>query len=334
MIIAELSANHGQQIDTARQLIEAAHRAGADAVKVQTYTPDTLTFRSDADCFKISGPSLWEGKTLWELYQQAYTPWEWQPELKLQAEALGMEFIASVFDASSVAFWEEHGLGTYKIASAELVDIPLLEAVAATRKKVILSTGMGSIEEIYEAVRTIEKLHPEVDLTLLKCSSAYPAPAESMHLLGIQTLAEAFGYPVGLSDHTTTDESALVAVGLGASVFEKHLKLEGDNQSPDSAFSLTPDQFATWAGKIRLAGATLGQAELGPTEAERSTLPFRKSLFVVADMAAGDIFSEKNLRSIRPAAGLPPKYYTAVLGKPSKAPIAAGTPLQWDHVAQ
>jgi pseudaminic acid synthase len=331
MIIAELSANHAQQYEIAEQLVEAAHTAGADAVKVQTYTPDTITYRSDDPIFCIGEDSLWKGKQLWNLYNEAYTPWEWQPELKKRAESLGMQFIASVFDATSVDFWEEHGLETYKIASAELVDLPLIEMVASTGKKMIVSTGMGNLEEINDAVKTIEAAESNIDLTLLKCSSAYPASPESMHLQGIKTLAETFGYPVGLSDHTLTAESAIVAVGLGATCFEKHLKLDDSVKTPDSAFSLTPSAFAQWASQIRTATQSLGKADLGPSDAEHQTLPFRKSLFVVKDMAAGDLFTADTVKSIRPAHGIPPKYYKQVLQTRARCSIKAGSPLRFEH---
>ena len=327
MIIAELSANHGQDKTSAFRLIEAAHEAGADAVKVQTYTPDTITFRSDDDAFTIKDQALWKGRKLWDLYQQAYTPWEWQPGLKTRAEQLGMKFIASVFDFSSVDFWEKHGLGIYKIASPEIIDIPLLKRVATTGKQMIVSTGMATSEEIDEAVFHLREINPDIDLTLLKCSSAYPAPPEAMNLLGIRTLRERFGTTVGLSDHTLDDEIAVTAVGLGATVFEKHLKLGNGISTPDDAFSLTPDQFATWVASIRKAEAALGSPVLAPTEQEKATLPFRKSLFVVEDMKEGETFTPENVRAIRPSGGLHPRDYESVLGRVSSKAIKAGTPL-------
>ena len=327
MIIAELSANHGQKEASAYKLIEAAHQAGADAVKVQTYTPDTITFRSDSDAFVIRDQPLWKGQKLWDLYQRAYTPWDWQPGLKERAEQLGMAFIASVFDFTSVDFWEKHGLGIYKIASAEIIDIPLIKRVAATGKPVILSTGMAMQEEIDEAVFHLREINPDIDLTLLKCSSAYPAPPEAMNLLGIRTLREQFKVAVGLSDHTVDDEIAVTAVGLGATVFEKHLKLKKSSSSPDDAFSLTPTQFAKWVKSIRKAEAALGSPVLAPTEQEKATLPFRKSLFVVKDMKAGDVFTPDNVRSIRPASGMHPRDYESILGRTATQAIRAGTPL-------
>lgn len=327
MIIAELSANHGQCKDQAHQLIEAAATAGADAVKVQTYTPDTLTFRSDQPPFVIEDQPLWKGKNLWDLYQTAFTPWQWQPELQQHACERGLRFIASVFDFSSVEFWEHHGLEIYKIASAELIDIPLLERVAATGKPVILSTGMATLDEIDEAVATIRGINANVDLTLLKCSSAYPSPVSQMNLMGIQTLRERYLVKSGLSDHSLENAVAIAAVGIGGTVFEKHLKLDNAFPTPDDAFSLTPEAFREWADGIRLAASALGSKELKPSTDELATLPFRKSLFVVKDMQVGDIFDEQNVRSIRPANGMHPRHYRDILGKKACIAIKAGSPL-------
>jgi len=332
MIIAELSANHGQKKAHARALVEAAAEAGADAVKVQTYTPDTITFRSDHEPFVIKDQPLWKGQNLWELYEKAYTPWEWQPELKQQAETLGLRFIASVFDFSSVEFWEEHGLSIYKIASAELIDIPLLQRVAKTGKQMIVSTGMATLDEIDEAVSSIQRVNPEIDLTLLKCSSAYPAATSGMNLAGIQTLTGRYGVAAGLSDHSLEDVVAITAAGLGATVFEKHLKLADGPASPDDAFSLTPEQFKRWTKSLRAALSAIGSGELKPSAEEMGTLPFRKSLFVVRDLKAGDLFTAENLRSIRPAHGMHPRHYEEVLGKRASIEISAGTPLHSDMI--
>jgi pseudaminic acid synthase len=310
------------------QLVEAAAQAGAHAVKVQTYTPDTLTFRSSQAPFIIENQALWEGKTLWDLYQQAYTPWEWQPGMKQLAESLGLDFIASVFDFSSVDFWEEHGLSTYKIASPELVDLPLLEAVAATGKPVLLSTGMGSLDEITEAVQTLREANPDIPLTLLKCSSAYPAPLESMNLRAIRTLREHFQTPVGLSDHSTCHEVAVAALAMGASVFEKHLKLDDGQPTLDEAFSLTPDEFHEWGMRLRHAWEALGSETLGPSEAETGTLAFRKSLFVIKAIPAGGRITPDNLRIIRPANGMHPRHYWEVIGSKAACAIPAGTALE------
>ncbi|MCG8527103.1 MAG: pseudaminic acid synthase [Opitutales bacterium] len=332
MIIAELSANHGQNKETAIELVRQAKKAGADAVKVQTYTPDTITFKSQGEAFRIKDQELWKDRYLWDLYNEAYTPWEWQPELKELALAQGMEFVASVFDPSSVEFWEQYGLETYKIASAEIVDIPLLKLVAQTGKRIILSTGMATIAEIKEAVETIRATNSSPNLTLLKCSSAYPAPVEEMNLQGIRTLKSMFALPVGLSDHSLTDEVAVTAVGLGATIFEKHLKLEEAKSTADDAFSLTPSEFEKWASSIRTATRALGSLELAPSETERATLPFRKSLFVVKDIQKGKKLTSENVRSIRPAAGLHPKYFEEILGKTVKESISAGTPLSFDLI--
>ena len=332
MIIAELSANHGQKKEQAHELIEAAAKAGADAVKVQTYTPDTISFRSDKKPFVIENQPLWKGRNLWDLYNEAYTPWEWQPELKQQAEALGLAFIASVFDFSSVDFWEQHGLDIYKIASAEIIDIPLLQKVAAIGKPMILSTGMASMEEIDEAVSAIRKINEYIDLTLLKCSSAYPAPADDINLAGIRTIIERYNVKSGLSDHTLENEIAITAVGLGGTVFEKHLKLQNAPPTPDDAFSLTPNQFQDWVKSIRIASAAVGSAKLEASAAELATLPFRKSIFVVKSMNKGEVFDDSNIRIIRPADGMHPRHYHEILGKQASQDIEPGTPLHPDMI--
>jgi len=328
MIIAELSANHAQQKSLAHALVDAAFQAGADAVKVQTYTPDTITFRSSTEPFLIKDQPLWKGQYLWDLYQTAYTPWEWQPELKQHAESLGMVFIASVFDFTSVDFWEENHLQIYKIASAELVDIPLLHRVAKTGKPMILSTGMATEAEIDEAVATIKSANPAIDLTLLKCSSAYPAPISGMNLSGIRTLIDKYQVKAGLSDHSLDNVVAITAAGIGANTFEKHLKLANAPQSPDDAFSLTPDAFRKWVDDIRKALSAIGLANLRPSEHELGTLPFRKSLFVVQAMQTGDLFTETNLKSIRPASGMHPRFYHDVIGKRATRLIPPGSPLE------
>ncbi len=333
MIIAELSANHGQNKDQAIALIEAAHHAGADAVKVQTYTADTLTLDSDADDFQIKDQALWKGQTLYQLYEKAYTPWEWQPELKDLAESLGMQFIASVFDDSSVDFWETNELKIYKIASAEIVHITLLQKIAKTGKRVIVSTGMATLGEIDEAVDTLKTTNPDIDLTLLKCSSAYPAPPESLNLKGIQTLADRFQCPVGLSDHTLNPETAICSVGLGATVFEKHLKLD-NTETLDDAFSLTPDEFKSWAESIHIAQKTLGSPELKPSSHEASTLPFRRSLYVVKPINKGETFTRENVRSIRPAYGLHPRELDKLIGKKAKISLETGTPMKSEYIEE
>ena len=332
LIYAELSANHAQQESLAFELIDAAARSGADGIKVQTYTPDTITLNAKTAPFIIQDQPLWKGQNLWDLYQKAYTPWEWQPRLKQHAESLGLRFAASVFDSSSVDFWEAHGLETYKIASAELIDIPLLTKVASTHKEIILSTGMATLSEIEEAVATIYSANPAATLTLLRCSSAYPAPASSMNLRAIQTLIERFKVPVGLSDHSTDDAMAVCAVGLGATVFEKHIRLENGPSTPDDAFSLTPDQFAGWAAAIHRAKDAMGDGECKPSPEELVTLPFRRSLFTVKAIRAGEPFTRENIRSIRPATGLHPREYEKLLSRKASCDIPEATPLSWDLV--
>lgn len=338
-IVAELSANHHQRFDEAAALVRAAKECGADAVKLQTYTPDTLTIDCDAEPFRVGAGTLWAGRTLYELYAEASTPWEWQPRLKEQAEAVGLHLFSTPFDRTSVDFLDALGVPAFKIASFELVDLPLLKEVGRRRRPVILSTGMASREELAEAVATLRQAGCD-ELALLKCTSAYPAPAEEMRLLQIPRLRETFGVPIGLSDHTLDATAAVAAVALGAVIVEKHLTLDRRRGGPDSAFSLEPAEFAALVRAIRQAEAALGAGassasadaqELGPREA--ASRQFRRSLFVVAEMAAGEVFTEANVRSIRPGCGLKPKHLDEVLGRRSARAIARGTPLSWDLVA-
>lgn len=326
-IIAEMSANHNQDFDQAVKILEAAKKAGADAIKLQTYTPDTLTIDSDNECFKIKG-TIWEGKNLYELYGEAYTPWEWQPKLKEVANGLGLDFFSTPFDPTAVDFLENMGVPAYKVASFELVDLPLLRKIAKTGKPIIMSTGMANLAEIDEAVRTIRKAGGN-QLALLKCTSAYPASAEEMNLRTIPHLSQAFGLPTGLSDHTLDIAVAVAAVALGACIVEKHFTLSRDIPGPDSAFSLKPDEFKAMVDAIRTAEKALGEIHYGVSEREVKSRVFRRSLFVVQDIKTGEPFTEKNVRSIRPGHGLPPKYLEDVLGRRAAKDIARGTPLAW-----
>lgn len=331
-VIAELSANHHHQFDRAVELVHAAYEAGVDAVKLQTYTAETLTLDSDQPCFQIQQGTIWDGQRLFDLYQDASMPWKWQPELKRIANGLGLELFSSPFDATAVDFLEEMQVPAYKIASFEIVDIPLLRRVAKTGKPVILSTGMATLEEIDLAVRTLRDSGC-AEIALLKCTSAYPAPTETMNLRTIPDLAFRFNVPVGLSDHTLSNESAVLAIAMGATIVEKHLTLSRAEQGPDSSFSLEPQEFAELVQAIRIAEAALGQVHYGPTSSDQNNLAFRRSLFAIRDIAAGERFTEENVRSIRPGQGLAPKHIDDLLSGHAAEPIERGTPLSWRHVA-
>lgn len=325
-IIAEMSANHGQRLEQALAIIRAAKESGADAVKLQTYTPDTMTINCDSGCFRIGKGTIWEGKNLYQLYGEAYTPWEWQPKLKRMAEDLGMHCFSTPFDSSAVEFLEQMAVPAYKIASFELVDLPLIQMVAATGKPVIMSTGMGSLAEIDDAVRAFRAAGGK-ELALLKCTSAYPAPPEEMNLRTIPHLAEAFNVPVGLSDHTLGIEVPVAAVALGACIIEKHFTLSRADGGPDSAFSLEPQEFKAMVDAARSAERALGRVCYDVSEKEQASRLFRRSLFVVQDMKAGEPFTKDNVRLIRPGHGLKPKYAAEVFGRVAAMDLARGTPL-------
>lgn len=327
-IVAELSANHNRDIGEAMRLIRAAAASGADAVKLQTYTPDTMTIDCDAPPFRIGKGTIWEGKGLYQLYREAYTPWEWHPRLKRVAEEEGLGFFSTPFDATAVEFLEDLGVAAHKIASFELVDLELVARVASTGKPVIMSTGMATKEEISEAVATARGAGCR-DLVLLKCTSAYPSPAGEMNLRTLPDMARRFGTPVGLSDHTLGTEAAAVAVALGACLVEKHFTLSRSVPGPDSAFSLEPHEFRNMVETVRAVEALLGVVRYEPTEHEQATRVFRRSLFVVRAMKAGEAFTRENVRSIRPGDGLPPRHLPEVLGKRASRDIPRGTPLEW-----
>ena len=328
-IIAELSANHRQHEDVAIQLVHAAHEAGADAVKLQTYTPDTITIESDAPSFRAGSGSLWEGTTLHDLYQEAYMPWEWQPGLKVLAESLGMDCFSSPFDPTAVDFLMTMDVPAFKVASFELVDLPLIRRMAETGRPLIMSTGMATEAEIDEAVAAARSAGA-TGIALLKCTSAYPSPPEAVNLRAIPAMVERWGLPVGLSDHTLGDVVAVGAVALGACIVEKHMTLSGDDTTPDSAFSLDKVGFRRMVEAIRVAELALGRPVVGPTDQEQESRRFRRSLFVVEDVAAGEPLTEANVRSIRPADGLHTRHYEEVLGRRAARPIERGTPLSWD----
>lgn len=331
-IIAEMSANHRQDFNEAVRLVRAAKQAGADAIKLQTYTPDTITFRSDHACFRIGGGTLWDGRTLHDLYAEAYTPWEWQPKLKAIADELAIDLFSSAFDASAVEFLETMGVPAHKIASPELVDIPLIQKMARTGKPLILSTGMATLAEIEEAVESA-RAAGATQLALFRCTSAYPAPLEEMNLRSIPDLQQRFGLPVGLSDHSQGISVSVAAVALGAALIEKHLTLARKAGGPDSAFSLEPDEFRALVDSVRAVEKSLGKVHYGPTLRETRTIPFRRSLFVVEAVQEGEVFTANKVRSIRPAAGLHPRHLSEILGRTAACAIDAGTPLSWELIA-
>ncbi len=330
-VVAELSANHAGCREVAKQLVWAAHEAGADAVKLQTYTADTLTIRCDRPEFQIGGGTLWDGRTLYDLYQEASTPWEWHADLFAEARRLGMGCFSTPFDATAVDFLETLNPPAHKIASFELVDHALLRKVAATRRPVILSTGMATLEEITDAVTALRDGGCR-ELALLKCTSSYPAPAKEANLRTIGHLASTFQCPVGLSDHTLGIACPVAAVALGACVIEKHFVLSRETPGPDSAFSLEPDEFAEMVRAVRATESALGTVHYGLSPAEEKSRVFRRSLFAVADIAAGEPFTDQNVRSIRPGHGLPPKELPRIIGKRAARAIHRGEPLSWDCV--
>lgn len=329
-MIAELSANHRQDLGLALRIVEAAASAGADAIKVQTYTPDTITLACDNEYFRISG-TLWDGRTLHDLYREAFMPWEWHAALKEKAASLGLHFFSSPFDATAVDYLDELGVPAFKIASFETVDLPLLRRVAITGKPIIMSTGMADLAEIDEAVQTL-RAAGAAGLVLLRCNSAYPAPPDEMHLRSIPHLSQAFDVPVGLSDHTLDSAVAVAAVALGACVIEKHLTLARADGGPDSAFSLEPHEFAAMVRDVRTAERALGGVAYAQSPAEAKSRPFRRSLFVVKDVEQGEILTPESVRSIRPGHGLHTRHYEEVIGSRARVKIARGTPVSWELI--
>lgn len=329
-IIAEMSANHAGSIERALEMIHVAKEAGADCVKIQTYTPDTMTIDCHNEYFNIE-KGTWEGENLYSLYQKAYTPWEWHKQLRDEAAKVGIDFLSTPFDNTSVDFLEELGMSFYKIASFELVDIPLLEYIASKNKPIIMSTGMGSIEEITEAVDAIYSAGNR-QLALMKCSSAYPAKSEEMNLSTICDMKKRFDIPVGLSDHSMGAFSAATAVALGANIIEKHFCISRAIKNPDSTFSMEPDEFRDMVDQVREVEKAMGKVSYGVSKQEETNACFRRSLFVVKDIAAGEKLTPENIRSIRPAYGLKPKYYKEVLGKVAKHEIKRGTPLSFEDI--
>lgn len=325
-VIAELSANHQHDLERAFELVRAAAAAGANAVKLQTYTADTMTIDADSPLFRIGSGTVWEGERLYDLYSRATTPWEWYRPLADAAAEVGLVLFSTPFDRSAVDFLEREKTPAYKIASFELTDLALIEYAASTGKPLIISTGMATAEEISEAVDAA-RAGGAGGVALLRCNSAYPADPSEMDLLTIPDMSARWNVPIGLSDHTLDDVAVAVAVGLGASIVEKHLTMSRTEPGPDSSFSLEPDEFAQMVHTVRMAYRARGGVRYGPSAAERSSLAFRRSLFVIDDVRAGEQFSSENVRAIRPAGGLPPKRLNSVVGRRAAQDVPRGTPL-------
>ncbi len=329
-LIAEISANHNGSLEAALDLVRLAAEAGVDAVKIQTYTADTMTLDCDRAEFKVGGGTLWDGRTLYDLYQEAHTPWDWHEEIFAAAKEHGMACLSTPFDATAVDFLEQFDPPCHKVASFELTDLPLLEKIAATGRPVIASTGMGSLEEIEEAVTTL-RANGCPEIVLLKCTSSYPASAEEANLVCIPDMAERFGVVTGLSDHTMGVAVPVAAVALGARVIEKHFCRSRDVPGPDSAFSLEPAEFAEMVTGARAAALAVGEATYERTAAEEKSLVFRRSIFFREDLEAGHLITDTDVQVIRPAHGLAPKYLGEVIGKKLKESVTRGTPASWEQ---
>lgn len=330
-IVAEMSANHLQDYDRAEKIIHAAKEAGADAVKLQTYTPDTITLDCDNEYFQITQGTIWDGTTLHKLYETAYTPWEWQPKLKALANELGMECFSSPFDASAVDFMNEMDMPAYKVASFEINDIPLIRKIARIGKPIIFATGIAYLEDIERAVSVCKEEGNE-QIILLKCTSTYPSPYEDMNLKVIPSMSQVFDAISGLSDHSMGTAVAVASVALGAKMVEKHFTLSRADGGPDAAFSMEPAEFKQMVDEIRIVEKALGKVTYELTDKQKKSREDGRSLFVVKDVKAGEKFTEDNVRSIRPAFGMHTMYYDEILGKTAKDDIAKGTPLTWKHI--
>ncbi len=330
-LVAEVSANHLQDYGRAEAIIRAAKEAGADAVKLQTYTPDTITLDCDNDYFQITQGTIWDGTTLHKLYEEAYTPWEWQPKLMELANGLGMECFSSPFDATAVDFMREMDMPAYKVASFEINDIPLIRRIARIGKPIIFATGIAYLEDIERALAVCKEEGNE-QVILLKCTSTYPSPYEDMNLKVIPHMAETFDCLAGLSDHSMGTAVAGAGVALGAKMVEKHLTLSRADGGPDAAFSMEPEEFRKMAEEIRIVEKALGRVTYELTEKQKKSREDGRSLFVVGDIGKGEIFTEENVRSIRPAFGMHTMYYDEVIGKKARVDIAKGTPLDWKYI--
>lgn len=332
-IIAELSANHGHSIEIAKESIRVAKECGADAVKIQTYTADTLTLNCDNKYFKIEQGTIWDGTTLYKLYQEAYTPWEWHKELFDYAKEIGIEIFSTPFDKTAVDLLEELNTPIYKIASFEINDIPLIEYAASKGKPMIISTGVGTEEEIREAVEACKRMEND-DITLLQCTSQYPAKLEDANLVMIRDLAERFGVKSGLSDHTMGSLVATTAVAMGATVVEKHFIVDRNIGGPDSSFSMTPDEFKEMVENIRNVEKMIGNVSYEVTEKKKKSFKFKRSLFISKDIKKGEMLTEENVKSVRPSDGISPKYYYEVLGKKASRDLKFGEPLKFEDIVE
>lgn len=331
-VIAEMSANHAGDIENAKKIIRAAKEAGADCIKIQTYTPDTLTIDCDNEYFQITDGS-WKGENLYSLYGKAYTPWEWHKELLEEAKKVGIDFFSTPFDNSAVDLLEEIGVEFYKIASFEIVDLPLIKYVASKGKPMIMSTGMSTLGEIEAAVNACKSVGND-QIVLLRCASAYPAITDQMNLKTMQNMAEVFDVPVGLSDHSLGSVGAVTAVALGANVIEKHFCLDRAIDNPDSFFSMNPEEFSQMVNDIRQAEKAIGKVSYGPAQQESGSMVFRRSIFCVEDIKAGEEITEKNVRIIRPGYGLEPKFYEEIMGQVALKDIKRGTPLKLKMIGE
>lgn len=329
-IIAELSANHNGDINRAFQIMEEAKKAGADAIKLQTYTHETITMDCDSEEFQIHG-GLWDGQTLYELYKGAHMPWEWHKPLFEKAQELGITIFSSPFDFSAVELLEELDAPAYKIASFEVIDLPLIKRVAQTGKPMIISTGMANQEEIAEAIKTAKDNGCQ-ELVVLHCVSGYPAPAEQYNLRTIADIAERFDVLAGLSDHTIDNATAVTSIALGACLIEKHVTMDRNGGGADDSFSLEPLELQALCKDTKIAWQALGKVNYERTEAEKGNVKFRRSLYVVKDVKAGEMLTAENVRSIRPGFGLAPKYYDEVIGQVAKVDIAPGTPFSFEFI--
>ncbi|AOY75667.1 pseudaminic acid synthase [Clostridium formicaceticum] len=329
-IIAEMSANHAGDISRAIEIIHAAKESGADCIKIQTYTADTITISSNKKYFQIE-QGTWKNENLYRLYEKAYTPWEWHGKLKKEAEKVGLDFFSTPFDFTAVDFLEDLGVEFYKIASFELIDIPLIKYVASKGKPIIMSTGMGTLGEIEEAVRAVRSQGNE-QLCLLKCSSEYPAIPDDMNLKTMQNISETFGVIVGLSDHSLGSIAAITAVAMGAKVIEKHFCMSRQIENPDASFSMEPHEFKKMVEDIRQVEKAIGTISYEVSEKEEKNRMFRKSIFAVKEVAKGEVFTKDNIRIIRPGNGLAPKYFDEIIGKYASEEIQRGTPLRWSMI--
>lgn len=332
-IIAELSANHGDSIDIAKQSIKKVKECGADAVKIQTYTADTITLDCDNDYFKINQGTIWDGTTLYKLYKEAYTPWEWHKELFDYAKEVGIMIFSTPFDKTAVDFLEKLEVPIYKIASFEINDIPLIEYVASKRKPMIISTGVATEEEIHDAISACKR-QGNMDITLLQCTSQYPAKLEDANLVMIKDLADRFGVESGLSDHTMGSLVATTAVAMGAAIIEKHFILDRSIGGPDASFSMTPYEFEEMVNNIRNVEKMFGNVSYEMTEKKKNSSKFKRSLFISKDINKGEVITENNIKSVRPNDGISPKYYNIVLGKKVNQDLKFGTPLEFKYIEE